>query len=145
MGSLNLPRYLALDANVLIYHLESPDSPEGAWLRAEVFDEPRSLISSSLGLTELLVGPARSGGGRAVGRARAALTLVPGLVFVSVDERIAVVAAQIRARTGLRLADSVHAATATLMGADLLLTNDRTLARTPLDVRTLYLAEMLAP
>lgn len=96
----------------------------GAWERGEA-----RAVASVLVVAETLVGPLRTGAREAAGNAVQWLTGLPGLEIVPVSLEIAIRAAELRAERGLPMADSLHAATAMVHGADLFLTNDRGFAR----------------
>ena len=86
-------------------------------------------IASVLVVAETLVGPLRAGSSEAAGNAVQWLSGLPGLILAPVTLDVGVRAAGLRARIGLPMADSLHAATALSHGADLFLTNDRGFGR----------------
>lgn len=79
-------------------------------------------MTPALCLAELLVRPHQAGSGRAAAVRRAVESL-PGSSVAALDAAVADLAAEVRATTGLRLADAVVLATARHAGARLL-TND---------------------
>ena len=126
-------RRVALDANVFIYLFEV----EGSLGRASasvldaISDGRITGITSSLTLTEAIVGPVVSGDEAMAERYVDAIRSIEHLHVVPATVEIAADAGFIRGRTGLTLADSVHLATARTTGASVLLTNDRRIRPTP--------------
>lgn len=86
-------------------------------------------VASVLVVAETLVGPLRTGAREAAGNAVQWLSGLPGLEIVPVSLEIGIRAAELRAEHGFPMADSLHAATALVRGAELFLTNDRGFAR----------------
>jgi predicted nucleic acid-binding protein len=84
----------------------------------------RVAVTSTITLTELLVKPYRSSDDFMVRTYHALFTRYPGLTWIPVDLAIADLAAQLRARHGLRTPDSVQAATALHAGATGFVSND---------------------
>lgn len=119
-------RRLALDANSLIYLLEATDAR--AEVVAQLIDacDARTIEGyiSTIALTEVLTGPARSDDGIAFEQFAAALRDLP-VTWVAPDSDIAVDAAWYRGRTHATLPDALHVATARSAGATAFITNDR--------------------
>ncbi|HET9334155.1 MAG TPA: PIN domain-containing protein [Gemmatimonadota bacterium] len=86
-------------------------------------------LASVLVVAETMVGPLRTGAEEGARNAVQWLSGLPGLELVPVSLNIGIRAAEIRARSGLPMADSLHAATALVRGAEVFLTNDRRFAR----------------
>ena len=86
-------------------------------------------VASVLVVAETLVGPLRSGAREAAANAVHWLSGLPGLEIAPVTLDIGVRAAELRAEHGFPMADSLHAATALVRGAEVFLTNDRGLTR----------------
>jgi predicted nucleic acid-binding protein len=127
MGSLTLPLSgpVYLDANGFIYSVERIEPYrtllEPMWLlaRAGQFE----IVSSELVLLETLVKPLREGDAILKNLFRALLSarevrLIPATA--SLWEQ----AARLRAATGLKTPDALHAATALAVGSTLFVTND---------------------
>jgi predicted nucleic acid-binding protein len=119
---------VVLDAGVVIAVLDTADSNHAAAvaaLREHAGDDVRIPASA---LAEALVSPSRRGVVQDIRETIASL----GLVVVSLDEEIAVLAARLRARRRtVRLPDALVAATGDFLDADVVLTTDRRLARLP--------------
>jgi predicted nucleic acid-binding protein len=119
---------VVLDAGVVIAVLDTADSNHAAAvaaLREHAWDDVRIPASA---LAEALVSPSRRGVVQDIRETIASL----GLVVVSLDEEIAVLAAGLRARRRtVRLPDALVAATGDFLDADVVLTTDRRLARLP--------------
>lgn len=143
---MTLPERLALDTNCFIYLFEDPSSARSNYLDREVFrpavDGERRLVTATLTVAELLVAPHRAGRPDDARSLRTALTSLPNLEVVDLDESLAAAAAQLRGTTSITLADAIHIATAIRM-ADAFLTNDRRLAEHPVDVPVLVLDDLL--
>jgi predicted nucleic acid-binding protein len=107
-------RKIAVDSNIFIYAVESNE--RYADLADAVFEwiekPAHAAVTSTITLTELLVKPYRSSDDLMVRTYHALLTRYPGLTWIPVDLAIADLAAQFRARHGLRTPDSIQAATA---------------------------------
>jgi predicted nucleic acid-binding protein len=73
-----------------------------------------------------------------------ALARFPNLALVDVTRDVARQAAQLRAIYKLRPADTLHAATALVSGATLLITNDHDLARLTPTIDVLVLEDLVA-
>jgi predicted nucleic acid-binding protein len=114
----------AFDADVLIY-AAAPMHPVGSAVRA-LLDQARPGASAGVGsvmlLPEMLSKPVRDGDGPTI----AALAAVLGrLDLVPVDAAVARLAVVLAAQYRLRVADSVHLATAVVAGAGRFITNNR--------------------
>jgi predicted nucleic acid-binding protein len=135
---------IALDSNVLIYLLDA-DGPRSdlVALIVDGIEEGRvEAVLSTIGLVEVLTGPARSGQVAAFEEMAAELREL-GLDVVALGAGIAEDAAWIRGRDGFDLGDAVHLASARASGATLFITNDRRIkAITRLEV--VYLDELTA-
>lgn len=119
---------IALDSNVLIYHLEGlqPYAELTTALIARLASGELQAGISAVSVVELLVGPHRQGARRKVQAAREFVEELPNTVIVPVDLVVADAAAPLRAR-GLRMPDALILASALVAGADAVLTNDRRL------------------
>jgi predicted nucleic acid-binding protein len=119
---------IALDSNILIYLLEG-DGPlaDGA---ARVLDAlsrgDADGVMASVGVTEILAGPARDGEASGFERTAAALREMP-ITVVAFDHSLAEDAAWLRGALGVSMTDAIHLATARRAGATAFITNDRRL------------------
>jgi predicted nucleic acid-binding protein len=121
---------VALDTNVLIYHLEGL-IPYVDLTRATftaLAEGDLSAVISTLTVAELLVGPYREKGDAKVGLAREFVSEVPGGTLAEVTFDVADRAAWLRTH-GLRTPDAIILATAVVHGCDAVLTNDPALRR----------------
>ena len=127
MGTLTLPDGGAvyIDANAVIYSVERIEPYHG--LLAPMWDGARaggfSIASSELVVLETLIKPLRDDNARLEELFRSILSaeelgLVPATLPLWED------AARIRAATGLKTSDALHAATALGIGCSLFITND---------------------
>ena len=127
MGSLTLPTggSVYIDANAIIYSVERIEpyrellAPRWQEARAGRF----ALASSELVVLETLIKPLREGNARLEMLFRsifaaAEMDLIPATLAIWED------AARIRAATGLKTSDALHAATALSAGCTLFVTND---------------------
>ncbi len=138
-------RLIALDANVLIYLLESegPESDRAAELIDAIEAGVVRGAFATVGLAEVLTGPARAGDGVRFELLATELRAIRNVRSVDLSAEIAADAAWIRGAGGLGLADAIHLATAKAIGATALVTNDRRIQpRAGLEV--VYLSDLLA-
>jgi predicted nucleic acid-binding protein len=119
---------VALDSNVLIYHLEglSPYVELTTVLIAQMAAGQLQAVISTVSVVELLVGPHREGSKRKVKAAREFVEALPQGAISSIDLVVAAAAAPLRAR-GVRMPDALILATAVVAEADAVITNDRRL------------------
>jgi predicted nucleic acid-binding protein len=133
MGALSLPASGAvyIDANCVIYAVEkvAPYDAVLAPLWQAVASGQLSLISSELIVLEALVKPMRDKNERLEAAFRAFLFDSAELRLVPVELRIIEHAARVRAATGLKAPDALHAATALDAFVALFLTNDAAFRR----------------
>jgi predicted nucleic acid-binding protein len=138
-------RRIGLDTNVLVYLLEDvapfaatsqaiTDAVEAGWVSA---------VLASIGLAELVTGPASSGDGALVERYKDELRSMTGLRIETLSAEIAVDAAIIRGSRRIGLADAIHLATARATGATAFITNDRSL-RGSTKLEVIYLDDLAA-
>lgn len=146
MGTLTLPSggSVYLDTSAIIYSVERIEpylsllAP--AWQAAETgrFD----LVCSELTIAETLVGPFRAGD-RALETACREVFAAPEMQIVPATRELWEGAARLRAETGLKLADALHAATALRIGCGLFITNDADFRRIA-DLSSLVLDDLLS-
>jgi predicted nucleic acid-binding protein len=121
---------LVLDTNALVYLVEGSDRRRG-FMKA-VWEEGRGgrfrFAVSALAWTELLAKPLSQGDEVGAERWRRLLAETPCLEVAGFDVAVAETAALLRARSGLALADAATLATALVLGAEALLTNDEAVA-----------------
>lgn len=126
-------RKVALDANVLIYLTGAIEShaQRAATAVIDVIG-PSGLDASmaTVGLTEVLAGPARTGDAAAFERTAAELRGLD-LRLIPLTADVAEDAAWLRRPVGLSLADAVHVASARAAGATAFVTNDRRIGPRP--------------
>lgn len=114
-----------LDTSAIIYSIERIEpylsllAP--AWQAAEA--GRFVLVCSELAIAETLVGPMREGD-RALETACRDVFAAPEMQIVQATRELWEDAARLRAETGLKLADALHAATAQGSGCELFVTND---------------------
>jgi uncharacterized protein len=136
-------RRIAFDSNVLIYLLERSDARAEAV--ASVIDELAAGggtgVLASIGVTEVLAGPARQGDPVGFEMLAAALREL-GFDNPPLDAATAEDAAWIGGRTGARLPDAAHLACAQAAGATAFLTNDRRI-RPRRGLEVVYLDDLL--
>ncbi len=115
-----------LDANIFIYTLEGIEP--WATVLQDVFSglitEELSAVSSSLTLAECLVLPFKQNKNSLVKVYREALLSNNYLTIAAINVQTLISAANIRAQSGLKLPDAIHAATALTSHCTAMLTND---------------------
>ena len=136
---------VAVDSNVFIYLFEGSGSQ--ADRAAEVADAiGEGTVAgclATLGLAEILTGPARSGAAQLAERYVEELTSFENLALVPLDVNVARDAAAIRGASQLSLADAIHLASARRFGATVFVTNDRRIR--PIDGMTVAYLDELHP
>jgi len=136
-------RRIGLDTNLLVYVLEDA-ARYGAVGRAilnAIEARETSAVLASIGLAELVTGPARSGDGALVERYMDELRSIGGLKIEPLSAEIAVDAAVIRGSREIGLADAIHLATARAAGATAFVTNDRSM-RSSTKLEVVYLDDL---
>ncbi len=138
-------RLVGLDTNVLVYLLEdvAPFAATSQAIMDAVEERRVSAVLASIGLAEVVTGPARSGDGALVELYAEALRSLAGLRIGPLSVDIAVDAAIIRGSRQIGLADAIHLATARAAGATAFVTNDRSL-RGSSKLEVIYLDDLAA-
>lgn len=129
-------RRVALDSNVLIYLLEGQGlrGDAAARLLERLQTEGTEVIFATIGVAEVLTGPARVGTAVAFEQMADEIRS-SGIRIVALSVAIAEDAAWLRGRADVDLVDSIHLSTARAAGATAFVTNDRRLPSVPkLDV-----------
>lgn len=129
-----------------IYWLEPGQPERHRFLEEQVFrplvDGSLRAVTSAVTLTELLVPYFLRGETEQAELLRRTLDSNPGLAILEVDSRVAVRAAELRARLQIKPMDALHVATAIVAGAEAFLTNDRRLARGDAGIEVLILDDL---
>ncbi len=137
-------RKVALDTNMFIYELEG--NPRYLPFTRHIFRwverTPHSAVTSTLTMTEVLTQPYATMDAQAVNLYYGRLVHYPNLEWVATDLEIADLAAQFRARFGLRTPDAIHAATAVRSGVRGFISNDPVFERIE-ELDALVLKELL--
>lgn len=143
VGSL-AGRRAYFDTNVFIYTLNGVPAfaPVLPPLLTAVETGRLAAVTSELAVAELLVKPFRDADARAEAACRAILFGQPNLILAPITRLVLIEAARLRAMTTLKLPDALHAATATLNGCDVLLTNDARFRLAGLSLNVILLAEL---
>jgi predicted nucleic acid-binding protein len=141
-------RLVAFDTPVWVAFIEQ----RSAFLPAvrPLFDDLAAgrlrVVTSALGLAELLTGALRQGDELLARRVEDVLTGLKGSAIVPVTIGVARISARIRVQYGLRTPDSVHIASAIAAEATEFVTMDRRLARVKeIEVRVLRAASKAPP
>lgn len=137
-------RRIGLDSNILIYLLETsgPLADAAARLVDAIDAGTTEAVLSTVGLVEILAGPARAGDAAAFEITADALRDLL-IRVVSLDRATAEDAAWIRGSLGIGLEDAVHLASARNAGATAFVTNDRRLRSIP-RLEVVYLDDLVA-
>jgi predicted nucleic acid-binding protein len=122
---------VGVDTMVFIYHLEGDErfGPFTRTLFRSVESGERRAVTSIITLLETLVKPKELGDEEMRDDYYYALTSFPHLKMRPVDEEVAEVAAELRARHGLRTPDALQLATCLVEGASGFITNDEGLRK----------------
>ncbi len=133
------------DTVVFIYHLE--DHPRYAPLTQQVFEAwengRNSGVTSVITILEILVKPKREGEEGVARDYLELLTTYPNLSIWEVDIGVAELAADLRAKYGIRTPDALQLAAALRAGAGGFITNDRGLKEVT-ELEVVLLDELLA-
>lgn len=122
-----------LDTAPLIYLVEGAAERRDA-VESQIhkwIDSGEDLATSCMTLVELLVHPKQVGNRRLENKYRLYLERLLALPPIPIDERVAELAASIRAEHGFKPPDALQLAAAVAIGADIFYTNDRQLQRFP--------------
>ena len=147
MGTLTLPPAgrVYLDANAFIYSVEKIEPYTSQlyplWVAARAGQI--QVLSSELTLLEVMVKPYRGKDRALEGSFRDLLLGSREVALSPVDLTVLDEAARLRALTGLKTPDAIHAATALLGGCALFVTNDAAFRRVP-GLRVAVLFEIAA-
>ena len=144
MRDLAKHRRIGLDSNILIYLLESsgPLADAAARIVDAIEAGTTEAVLSTVGLIEILAGPANAGDAAAFELTADALRDLL-IRVVSLDRATAEDAAWIRGSLGIGLEDAVHLASARNAGATAFVTNDRRRRSIP-RLEDVYLDDLVA-
>ena len=144
MRDLAEHRRIGLDSNILIYLLETsgPLADAAARIVDAIDAGTTEAVLSTVGLIEILAGPARAGDAATFELTADALRDLL-IRVVSLDRATAEDAAWIRGSLGIGLEDAVHLASARNAGATAFVTNDRRLRSIP-RLEVVYLDDLVA-
>ncbi len=136
--------FCGVDTCVFIYLFENhPEFADAAGMVVDNIVEGRSKgITSVLNLMEILVKPLRDGDTRLATAYEVLFRGMPNLEVYEVSIPVALKAADIRARNGLRSPDSILLATTVMNGGDVFITNEPKLKRFQ-DINVLVLGDYL--
>lgn len=147
MGSLKLPETgsIYFDADAMIYSVEKIypylQVLDPIWKQAE--SGRIDIICSDLILIECLVGPMRERDSVLEAVYRDLLISSNEVQLIAIERSMIERAAIIRAHTGLKTPDAVHAATALEMGVAMFVTNDPVFTRVS-DLPVVILSEVIS-
>jgi len=135
LGTLALPASgsVYVDANAIIYRVEAVqpylDVAEPLWDALDAGTQ--AVVTSEISLLEVLVKPLQLGNSALQTLFQGTLYGTPGFACVPITRRTLETAAHLRATTGLKTPDAIHAATALAEGCTLFVTNDPIFRRVP--------------
>lgn len=147
MGTLTLPRSgtLYADANTIIYRVEAIqpylDAAMPLWNALDA--QTHNVVTSELSVLEVLVKPIQTHNVMLQKLFLGVLYATPSFTAIPITQCILTEAARLRATTGLKSPDAIHAATALSMGCILFVTNDPIFRRVP-DLPVALLSEVMA-
>jgi predicted nucleic acid-binding protein len=138
---------VAIDTNIFIYYLQKEEFPAYHTVLAAIFHALEKGdfqgVSSVLMLTELLTLPQKLGEEHVAQHYYLLLKNFPNLKLLPVTEKVALRAAGIRGKWGLKTPDALHIATAIEAGAKAFLTNDRSIGKGFPGLQIIYLSDFL--
>jgi predicted nucleic acid-binding protein len=124
-------KIVALDTSIFIYLLE--EHPEYVRKAERIISDVRDGryvgVFSSIGMIELLTGPKKLGRFDLAEEYERHLSSFPNLRIVGMNERIAWLASDFRAKYGIGTPDAIHLATAVNAHASIFYTNDKALTK----------------
>jgi len=123
-GPLGTHTTVGVDSNVFVYLFESSGPSGRAAAAAMDALVGRRVIFATVGLLEVLGGPARAGDAALMERYVDEIRSLDGMKVVDLDADIAFAAAVHRGRAAMSLGDAIHLATARASGATAFITND---------------------
>lgn len=136
-------RRVGLDSNVLIYVLE--DDGSRSRRAAALLDAMEAGLThgvlATIGLSEILTGPARRGDLAALERGAGEIRSMPGVSLEPLTAEVAIEAAVIRGSRAITLGDAIHLASVRAAGATAFVTNDRRLRSAP-HLEVVYLDDL---
>ena len=128
MGTLVLPAsgMVYVDANAIIYRVEAiqPYLAAAAPLWDALDAGTQTVVTSELSLLEVLVKPILVGDVLLQTLFQGTLYGTPGFHCIPITRHTLEEGARLRATTGLKTPDAIHAATALIAGCSLFVTND---------------------
>lgn len=137
MVALALPvtGYVYLDTNCFIYSVERIDPYRAVldilWQTVSIMDGELLVVTSELTLHEVLVKPLKMQDATTATIFRIILRHSPDVRMSPISQAVLEESARLRATTGLKTPDAIHAATALLDNCKLFLTNDPAFRRVP--------------
>lgn len=136
---------LGIDTPILIYFVEeNPTYLARAQEVIRLVDEGAlSGFASVLALTEVLTIPLRAGDAGIAASYRNLLRNSRHFSLASVNEAVAELASDLRARHNLKTPDAIHVASAIVSVCDTFITNDRMLSRVT-EIRVMVLEDLTA-
>ncbi|UFJ40383.1 type II toxin-antitoxin system VapC family toxin [Brevibacillus humidisoli] len=122
---------VAIDTNALIYLMEKHPLYHDPCKEVFSLIEKGHLvgITSVLLLTEVLTKPLKDNNEGLVRAYKAVISTFPNLVIKQIDKQTSVLAAELRAKYGVKTPDALFLATAIMENADVFVTNDVRLKR----------------
>ena len=134
---------VGVDSNVFVYLFESSGLLATAAAAAIDGFGDRRVIFASVGVVEVLGGPARANDRALMERYLDEIRSLDGIRIIPLDEDIAFASAAQRGRSGVTLGDAIHLATARAAGATAFITNDARIRSTD-DLEVIQLAAFAA-
>lgn len=148
MGPLSLPAtgLVYVDANVIIYAVEHVEPYFSLLTPLWTMSGPASfqIVTSELTLLEVLVRPFKTGNTQLEAGFRRLLQQTGDVRLAPITQAVLEEGARLRATTGLKTPDAIHAATAIVEGCALLVTNDAAFRRVP-GLNVTVLRDLLSP
>jgi predicted nucleic acid-binding protein len=136
-------RQLAFDTVALVYFVEKNPAyfDRMLFIMSQVDSGLVDGVASSIALTEVLIQPIRTGNIALAQSYETVLSDSENFQVMPISIRIARLAADMRARHNLKIADALHVATALESGCEAFLTNDLALKRIT-EIKVLVLDEL---
>lgn len=124
-------KILALDTAPFIYHFEENDRylPATSFLFQGLQQNKIHAVTTVISLSEILVRPFQSESYNIAEDYKIVLNNFPNLTIVGINQNIAFLAAELRAKYSIKLPDALQIAGGLLNNATLFITNDKSLKK----------------
>lgn len=124
-------KIIAFDTMFFIYHFEGNGlyKDRVGKVLQELEHGTIKGVTSVISLSEILVGPLADNNIQLADEYKNLLNSFPHLIIIEINQHIAVLAASLKAKYGIKLPDALQIASGLMGGADIFITNDKKLKK----------------